>query len=348
MSTTITITVTAKSISFYFPIDPVEKRYISTQLDRYVPEKFIKNHPIFVSFVKYFIEFIEEHKQIKELNIWDSTLVYQVGSIVFWKGKFYTCTMDNTAVDPSDDIFHWKSIFYNTSGSYEHINNFSNYMNIDFIVDEFEITDRFDLYDKIIEIMVEELVLDKKIYKSTGGIKYQDLVFMIKRFNTEKITRKPFNRAVNYIRNAKPEINTEFAESIPEMLTKLSWSSTRTYEIGEMVIYGTDFSYKSLLGSNLGNQPDVSPSFWQKYPKHMILDDIFSLPMEYGDRFRYFINTDDFRINNLIKMFHPCGYLLDIVYFPVYTVETLIPALGSSVQAGGVGEVAGVFDYLVV
>ncbi len=347
MSTTITITVSATSISFYFPIDPVEKRYISTQLDRYVPEKFIQNHPLFVSFVKYFIEFIEEHKQIKELNIWDSTKLYQIGSIVFWKGKFYSCIGENIAVDPSEDIFYWKSVFYNTLGSYEHITNFSNYTNIDFIVDDFEITDRLDLYDKVINVMVEELVLDRKIYKSTGGIKYQDLVFMIKRFNMEKITSKPFVRAVNYIRNVNPEVNVEFAESRAELIDKLSWSMTRTYSMGEMVIYDLDFCYKSLQNLNVGNQPDVSPSFWQKYPKHMLIDEIFDMPMEYGDRFRYFINTNDFRINNLIGMFHPCGYLLDVVYFPVYIAKVLIPALGNSIQASGVGEISAVFDYML-
>ena len=40
------------------------RKYISTQLDRYVPEKFRNNHKLFTKFVEYFFQFIEEYAEI--------------------------------------------------------------------------------------------------------------------------------------------------------------------------------------------------------------------------------------------------------------------------------------------
>lgn len=343
MSMIVTVTLSGTAISYYVPSDSVEKRYISTQLDRHISPKF-NDHRLFRLFMKYFIEFIEEHKSLKDVPVWNSSINYIVDDVVQWSGRFYKCIADNSGISV-DDVSFWSPIFYNTAGVYEHINNFSRYMNIDAIIDDFRITDRFDLYDFIIEAMVDESVYDKKIYKDAGGLRYQDLVFMIKRFNTEKLTNKPFIRAVNYLRNANPLASVEFAETRSEMITKLSWSNTTEYSIGQAVIYGTTYSYRSLQDHNIGMQPDLYPAYWEQMPKHMILDDSMDIPMEYGDRFRYFINSNDFRINSLMMMCHPAGYIADIVYFPVYKEQIIVPAIGYIVQAVGTGEVSGVFDY---
>ena len=331
----------------YIVATPTDKRYISTQLDRYVPEKFTKNHKTFTAFIKYFLEFIEEYKQANPaVDItWSAAATYAVGNIVWFEGLYYKCLAINVNNQPDIYTGVWEYCYYETAGVYEHITNMMNYMNIDFVTDKYVFSDRQWLYLSILNKMLDEQIYDKKIQLIASGLHYMDMIFLAKKFNTEKGTVKGFERAANYAGAMSPTAEVCFGETSADIIAALTWVNTTAYSVNDSILWGAGtHSYKCLI-ANTGVVPGTDPLTWSEQPPHMIYDVNLQVPMEYGERFRYWINSNDFKINQLIRSLHPAGYFLEFVYFPIYAVETILPCITRITAGIGSGIISGTFDY---
>ena len=319
------------------------KKYISTQLDTYIPEKFRKNHTLFTKFVEYFIQFIEEYSEISSV-VWDIGTTYAMNDVVSYSGNYYRARINTVGERPDLYTDSWEQTGNYTFGAYEHMLNIANYINVDFI--DSEDSDFTSLYDDITTQMAETLMKNQQVYSDVSNYHVADMINMIKRFNTEKITNISFTRLISYLKQQNPSANITFGETLAELLAELSWDVATTYSSGEKVVY-SGRSYVSAQDSNTGNTPDVSPLWWNDLGEYVGCDPDFLVPMEYGERFVYWINTDDFRLNSLINNVHPTGWLREVLYHPV-TAEAEIEITTTAVAGMGAGIITGSFDYSTV
>ena len=248
------------------------KKWISTQLDRYIPDKIRKNHKLYTLFIKTFIEFIEEiqfYKSCADADdiIYNSTssrdhavftassIIYTSGQQIFYQNRYYD-VLDTVVSDSSNEILtpdqdemsaYYKFVDKTTLGIYEHTSNINDnlYINPDYLTKDYTKTNFIDLHIQLIDEIASGKIHNIDLMHDISGQPLTDLIVRAKEFNTLKGTPVLINKFITWINDKIEEITPTgdlikriaFGETRAGLVNNFLWDNTHDYKTGEFCIY---------------------------------------------------------------------------------------------------------------
>jgi len=162
-------------------------------------------------------------KDMANTSSWDSSITYPVNSLVSWENKVYECLVSNSGLTPSTNPTEWQP----KGDAFRGLGPLS---------EELDYKLQFD---------GRKIYLEKFLNDQFDNIHTRIYISNNAKFNQ------------NYLYN---KIETLSVLNPTYIYNK--YDATVTYAADERVRYGTRV-YKSKVGSNTGNQPDISPTQWE-------------------------------------------------------------------------------------